>query len=250
MRVVPGTAWRHFVQHSPQSRSTIILEELAETCAKLARRIHASFPGRGIDDHARSFVERVNTIIKDGRRAVDAPKWLTRLSVFGGIAAVSLLVLASVLCVRRVGDIDNLPTYLSSLDAFFTVLAATVAGGITMRSIHHRVEQAQVLKKLDELRGVAHVTDMLQIAKCPTRLLYSDSSGGAEAGDLREMTEYLSYGAELQSLTAKVAAVYGRWCSDASVHAAIDGIERLCTDLERKSLQKVLLLEQIHQRRC
>ena len=238
------------MQHSPQSRSTIILEELAETCAKLARRIHASFPGRGIDDHARSFVERVNTIIKDGRRAVAAPKWFTRLSGFGCIAAVSLLALASVLGVRRVGDIDNLPTYLSSLDAFFTVLAATVAGGITMRSIHHRVEQAQALKKLDELRGVAHVTDMLQIAKCPTRLLYSDSSGGAEAGDVREMTEYLSYGAELQSLTAKVAAVYGRWCSDASVHAAIDGIERLCTDLERKSLQKVLLLEQIHQRRC
>ena len=141
------------MQHSPQSRSTIILEELAETCAKLARRIHASFPGRGIDDHARSFVERVNTIIKDGRRAVDAPKWLTRLSVFGGIAAVSLLILASVLCVRRVGDIDNLPTYLSSLDAFFTVLAATVAGGITMRSIHHRVEQTQALKNWTSCGG-------------------------------------------------------------------------------------------------
>jgi hypothetical protein len=232
-----------------QSRSTIILDELAETCAKLARRIHASFPDRGIDEHAQCFVERVKAIVKDGRRAVEAPQWLTRLSAIGGVAAVTILVLVSVLCVRRVGDIDNLPTYLSSLDAFFTVLAATIAGGLTMRSIRHRVEQTRALKKLDELRGVAHVTDMLQIAKCPTRLLYSDHSSEAEAEDIRQMTEYLSYGAELQSLTAKVAAVYGRWCSDASVHAAIDGIERLCADLERKSLQKVLLLEQIHQRR-
>lgn len=118
-----------------------------------------------------------------------------------------------------------------------------------MRSIGHRVEQNRALKKLDELRGVAHVTDTLQIAKCPTRLLYSDPSAGSAPGDVREMTEYLSYGAELQSLTAKVAAVYGRWCSDASDHAAIDGIGRLCADLERKSLQNVLLLEQIHQRR-
>jgi hypothetical protein len=237
------------VQHSPQSRSTIILEELAETCAKLARRIHVSFPGRGIDDHARCLVERVNSIVEEGRRAVEAPMWLTRLSAIGGVTAITLLVLVSVLCVRHVGDIDNLPTYLSSLDAFFTVLAATVAGGLTMRSIRHRVEQTRALKKLDELRGVAHVTDLLQIAKSPTLLLYSDPSTGSEVEDIRQMTEYLSYGAELQSLTAKVAAVYGRWCSDAAVHAAIDGIERLCTDLERKSLQKVLLLEQIHQRR-
>jgi hypothetical protein len=145
-----------------------------------------------------------------------------------------------------------LPTYLSSLDAFFTVLAATVAGGLTMRSIRQRTEQNLALKRLDELRGVAHVTDMLQIAKCPTRLLYSNPSTAASDTtlDVRQMTEYLSYGAELQSLTAKVAAVYGRWSSDATVHAAIDGIERLCADLERKSLQKILLLEQIHQRRC
>lgn len=238
------------MQQVNQLRSTIILEELAETCAKLAQRIHTSFPGRGIDDHARCFVDRVDTIVKEGRRAVEAPQWLTRLTAVGGVAAVSLLVLVSVLCVRRVGDIDNLPTYLSSLDAFFTVLAFTVAGGITMRSLRHRIERSRAFEKLDALRGVAHVTDMLQITKCPTRLLYRDPSAGSGLGDVRETTEYLAYGAELQSLTAKAAAVYGRWCSDASVHAAIDGIERLCADLERKSLQKVLLLEQIYQRRC
>lgn len=240
------------MQPANQQRSTIVLEELAETCGKLARRIHASFPGRSIDEHARCFVERVNGIVKEGRRAVEAPRWLGQISAIGGVAAVTLLVLTSVLCVRRVGDIDNLPTYLSSLDAFFTVLAATVAGGLTMRSIRQRVEQKLALKKLDELRGVAHVTDMLQIAKCPTRLLYSDPSTNTPDPtlDVRQMTEYLSYGAELQSLTAKVAAIYGRWNSDVTVHAAIDGIERLCADLERKSLQKVLLLEQIHQRRC
>lgn len=240
------------MQQVSHQRSTVILEELVETCEKLARRIHEAFPGRSIDDHAKCFAERVDAIVKDKGRAIKAPGWLQRISAVGGIAAVTLLILTSVLCVRRVGDIDNLPTYLSSLDAFFTVLAATVAGGLTMRSIRQRVEQNLAVKRLDELRGVAHVTDMLQIAKCPTRLLYSDPSTTIPdtALDVRQMTEYLSYAAELQSLTAKVAAVYGRWSTDAAVHAAIDGIERLCADLERKSLQKVLLLEQIHQRRC
>lgn len=239
------------MQQTNQQRSTIIVEELAETCEKLARRVHSAFPGRSIDEHAQAFVERVKGIVKEGGRGIQAPRWLQNVSAVGGIAAVTLLVITSVLCVRRVGDIDNLPTYLSSLDAFFTVLAATVAGGLTMRSIRQRVEQNLALGRLNELRGVAHVTDMLQIAKCPTRLLYSDPSSRApdNSCDVRQMTEYLSYAAELQSLTAKVAAVYGRWKSDATVHAAIDGIERLCADLERKSLDKVLLLEQIHQRR-
>ncbi|MGI9178594.1 MAG: hypothetical protein ACR2IT_12160, partial [Pirellulales bacterium] len=193
----------------------------------------------------------VNGIVTEGGSAIRAPRWLRNISAVGGIAAAALLVVTSVLCVRRVGDIDNLPTYLSSLDAFFTVLAATVAGGLTMRSIRQRYEQNLALQKLNELRGVAHVTDMLQIAKSPTRLLYSDTSSKSPEApwDVRQMTEYLSYGAELQSLTAKVAAIYGQWSTDATVHAAIDGIERLCADLERKSLQKVLLLEQIHQRR-
>lgn len=230
----------------------LVPSKLTDTCQDLADRIHAAFPGRGIDGHAQFFVDRVNDIVSRQRRAIEAPRWLINISAIGGIGAVTLLIVTSFLCVRRLGDIDNLPTYLSSLDAFFTVLAATVAGGLTMRSIRHRVEQGRALKELNKLRSYAHVTDMLQITKCPTRLLYSDESTRSmpdELCDVRSLTEYLSYGAELQSLTAKVAALYGDWISDAAVHAAINGIERQCADLENKSLQKVLLLEQIHQRR-
>lgn len=230
---------------------TLVPTQLAETCAALADRIHATFPGRGIDRHAQWFADHAERILAEGRRAIEAPAWLRRITDIGGIVAVTLLIVTSFLCVRRVGDIDNLPTYLSSLDAFFTVLAATVAGGFTMRSIRHRVEQNRALSELNKLRSFAHVTDMLQVSKCPTRLLYRESTGESDISDdaeVRRMSEYLAYGAEMQSITAKVAAVYGDWISDAVVHAAIDDIERLCADLENKSLQKVLLLEQIRQR--
>lgn len=78
--------------------------------------------------------------------------------------------------------------------------------------------------------------------------MYRESPGIGADADIRDMSEYLAYGAVMQSITAKVAAVYGDWVSDAVVHAAIDDIERLCADLENKSLQKVLSLEQIHRR--
>lgn len=239
------------MQRVASETPTLVPAQLAETCSALADRIHAAFPGRGIDSHAQWFSEHAARVLAEGRHAIEAPGWLRHITNIGGVAAVTLLIVTSFLCVRRVGDIDNLPTYLSSLDAFFTVLAATVAGGFTMRSIRHRVEQNRTLKELNKLRSFAHVTDMLQVSKCPTRLLYRESrgtSGSGEDAEVRRMSEYLAYGAEMQSITAKVAAAYGEWISDAVVHAAIDDIERLCADLENKSLQKVLLLEQIHQR--
>lgn len=239
------------MKRTASTTPTLRPAQLADTCIALADRIHRAFPDRGIDRHAQWFADYVPRVLDDGRRAIEAPAWLRYVSDIGGVVAVTLLVATSFLCVRRVGDIDNLPTYLSSLDAFFTVLAATIAGGLTMRSIRHREEQNRALRELNKLRSFAHVTDMLQVSKCPTRLLYGDASTADDAGDesdVRRMSEYLAYGAELQSLTGKVAAVYGDWISDAVVHAAIDNIERLCADLESKSLQKVLLLEQIHQR--
>jgi hypothetical protein len=239
------------MQRTASQTPTLVPSQLAATCTALADRIHASFPGRGFDRHAQWFAEHAERILAQGRSEIRAPAWLRRITDIGGVAAVTLLIVTSLLCVRRVGDIDNLPTYLSSLDAFFTVLAATVAGGFTMRSIRHRVEQNRALRELNKLRSFAHVTDMLQVSKCPTRLLYREqpnTPGLGDDDDVRRVSEYLAYGAELQSITAKVAAVYGDWISDAVVHAAIDDIEHLCADLENKSLQKVLLLEQIHQR--
>jgi hypothetical protein len=101
------------------------------------------------------------------------------------------------------------PAYLSR-DTFFTVLAATVAGGFTMRSIQRRIERNRAVRELNERRSFSHVTDMLQVARCPTRLLCSDASGSSGASNetnVRRMIEYVSYGVELQSITAKVAAL-------------------------------------------
>ena len=108
-----------------QHRSTIVLEDLAGTCGKLSRRIHTAFPGRSIDDHAKCFTERVDAIVKDGGRAIKAPRWLQRISAVaprrGLVVAISdfladpstwknplgsLAIRHSVLCVQVVDPRD------------------------------------------------------------------------------------------------------------------------------------------------
>lgn len=230
---------------------TLIPTELAAACSRLADRVHAWFPNRGIDRHAQWLAAHVAQVVADGRSAIEAPRWLRLISDIGGVAALVLLLATSFLCVRRVGDIDYLPTYLSSLDAFLTVLAATVAGGLTMRSVRQRVERDRAIRKLNTLRSFAHVTDMLQVSKCPTRLLFVSASELPVAGDDADapgMSRYIACCAEIMSMTGTVAALYGEWTSDALAHSAIDDVEQLCATLEGKSLQRVLLLEQMNQR--
>lgn len=234
------------VSDTPQ----LIPEQVAAACASLADRIHERFPHRGIDRHAHWFATYVSAVVADG--PMQLKRWL-RWFVSGAGAAVAFVLLFSpiVLFVRRMDVFEDLPTYLQSLDAFITVLAASVAGRVTWVAYLGYWERQQVLPKLNALRSFAHVTDMLQLSKSPVRVLFP---GGTPSGwsedhpDVISMSAYLSFCAELHSMTAKVAALYGEWTSDATVMAAIDDVEGLCATLENKSTQKILLLEQVNQR--
>ena len=99
------------MQRTASTTPTLRPSQLAATCVALADRIHVAFPDRGIDQHAQWFADYVPRILDHGRRAIEAPAWLRYLSDIGGIVAGTLLVVTSFLCVRRVGDIDNLPTF-------------------------------------------------------------------------------------------------------------------------------------------
>ena len=225
-------------------------EQVAAACASLASRIHERFPDRGIDQHAQWFAQHAARVVMDG--PLRMRHWLRLLvTTAGACVAFAILFSPVLLYVRRMDVFEDLPTYLQSLDAFITILAATVAGRVTWVAYVGYWERQQVLPKLNGLRSFAHVTDMLQLSKSPTRILFPTSS---ETGwdddhpDAVSMSAYLAFCAELHSMTAKVAALYGEWTSDATVMVAIDDVEDLCASLESKTSQKILLLEQLNQR--
>jgi len=189
-----------------------------------------------------------------GPREVSAPPSLRLVSWLGGLAVGSMLF-SPLYFVRRLDGLDQLPVFLSSLDALSTVLAASAAAFFTMRSIEHAYVRQRAISGLGTLRSFAHVTDMLQITKCPTHLLFPQGVArevDRTAADARDeataLTHYLTYCSELYALTAKVAVLYGDWTADAAVLDAIDDVDDLCMGLESKTTQKILLLEQLNQR--
>ena len=248
-----GFTWhahRGVAMRQDTDKPTLVADKLAASCRLLVNRIHERFPDRGIDVHANRLADYAERLIQSGSHSISAPVVLRIVSWMGGIAA-GLLLISPVYFVRRMDGIDVLPEYLQSLDACITVLAATVAGFFTMRSIEHGVIRRKALKGLHTLRSYAHVTDMLQISKSPTRLLFPmipTKSTLAEEETVMSMSRYLCYCGELYAMIAKLAAIYGEWTSDGEVLSAIDDVEGLCSSFENKTMQKILLLEQLSHR--
>ena len=248
-----GFTWhahRRLTMRQDTDKPTLVADKLAASCRLLVNRIHERFPDRGIDVHANRLADYAERLIQSGSHSISAPVVLRIVSWMGGIAA-GLLLISPVYFVRRMDGIDVLPEYLQSLDACITVLAATVAGFFTMRSIEHGVIRRKALKGLHVLRSYAHVTDMLQISKSPTRLLFPmipTKSTLAEEETVMSMSRYLCYCGELYAMIAKLAAIYGEWTSDGEVLSAIDDVEGLCSSFENKTMQKILLLEQLSHR--
>jgi len=237
----------------PSDSPTLNPDRLAETCRGLADRVATRFPGRGLARHAAWFADYAARVIAAGPQNISAPIGFRLVSWIGGVVTTCLLF-SPLFFVRRLDGLDQLPVFLSSLDAMLTVLAATVGGVFTMRSIEHSVVRRRALAGLHTLRSFAHVTDMLQTNKSPTRLLFPGSDADAAEpvpplkDDAASLSQYLTFCSELYALTAKVAAFYGEWTSDAVVLANVDDIEDLCNGLEGKTTQKLLLLEQLNQR--
>jgi hypothetical protein len=233
---------------------TLIPEKVAANCHLLSDRIHGRFPDRGLDRHAHWFAQYVDGLVGTGADNLAAPLLFRMVSWAGGVA-VGCLLFSPLLFVRRLDGLDQLPVFLSSLDALSTVLAASAAAFFTMRSIEHAAVRRRALAALGTLRSFAHVTDMLQITKCPTHLLFpagvageADRTAAAARDEPTALTHYLTYCSELYALTAKVAVLYGDWTADAAVLDAIDDVDDLCMGLESKTTQKILLLEQLNQR--
>jgi hypothetical protein len=230
--------------------STLEPARIASTAERLADRVHERFPDRGLAEQTRAFAVHARGVVQLGSAGIAAPVAVRIASWVGGVCAV-VLVISPFYVVETMSGIEVLPVFLQSLSALFTVLAATVAGFFTMRRVEQGLVRRRALAGLAVLSNLAHVTDMLQISKSPTKLLFPQEptpSSEPETDDAVAMSRYLAYCGELYALIAKVAVLYGEWTADAEVLASVHGVCELCSDLESKSTQKILLLEQLNQR--
>jgi hypothetical protein len=227
---------------------TLKPDRLLETQRKLAERIGKRFPNAGLREVANELARLVEEAAVRAE-AIRRPNWALR-------AGVALLALGALGLVLRLATSLEVRSDLKEAMGLFQFVEAVLracfffgAAVLFLVSLEIRMKRRRALAALHELRAIAHVVDMHQIAKDPEGLMRIGSSGPEAARQTtktpEELNRYLNYCNELLSIISKVAALYVQDFPDGPTVAAADQVENLCTGLSQRIWQKIMVLDSL-----
>lgn len=216
---------------------------IVETAERLRKRIAERFPGSGllgladsVAGLARSADEKSSKIAKP-HLPLRSAVWALAAILLGGVALTFFRVGAA-------PGFASLADLLQGVDAAVNIVLLLGAGILAVARLEESLRRKRALALVNELKELAHVVDMHQLAKDPETV-----TGGrrTESSPKRTMTRfelgrYLDYCSEMLSVLGKIAAIYGRRIQDPVVLEAVDSAEDLSTSLSGRIWQKIAIL--------
>ena len=167
------------------------------------------------------------------------------VAILGGLAGLAFVALVATQSIHpQMGN--EVFGIFQGIDAAMNIAVLAGAALFFAVSLEDRIKRRRSLRDLYVFRSIAHVIDMHQLTKDPGTLL---GRGPATASSPRrtmskyELTRYLDYCSEMQSLTGKLAALYAQNLPDPVVIDAVNDIEELTANFSRKVWQKISILE-------
>ncbi len=228
---------------------TLKPEKIIETQRLLRERIARRFPGSGLSGVA----AELQTVAEEA--AVRAEKIRKpNISLRISVALLLLSALASVFMMARSlqvrADLWEVMNLVQFIEAGLGAIVFLSVAVLFLMTLELRLKRSRALAAIHELRAIAHVVDMHQVAKHPDGLIHRGGPAVSPSPlrttkTLFELNRYLNYCTELLAIISKVAAIYIQGFPDANSVAAVDQIETLCSGLSQKISQKIIVLEQI-----
>jgi hypothetical protein len=222
--------------------------EIVDTAGNLARRIGVSFPGSGLSEVA-------GEVLQVGQEAAGLTRWLGRPQ-FGprALAGIAIAALVAGLAMALIGaqvslSVRGITELLQAIESGINDVVFIAVAVYFLWTLEARIKRRRALAAIHELRALAHIIDMHQLAKDPERL--SDAQRPEAPGSpVRaltpfELVRYLDYCTELLALLSKVAALYVQEFADPVTLGAVQEIEDLSSGLSRKIWQKIMILDRI-----
>ncbi len=221
-------------------------DRIADTLERLARRVAERFPGSGLSHVAIEVAEIGRAAGAHAARLRRPFYWLrvgVALAILAGIAAQ----IFSIKTVRLEFAATDALGLFQGLDAAVNLLILAAGAVWFLLTLEARVKRDRTLKRLHELRSLAHIVDMHQLTKDPTVILaahhHPTPSSPVRAMSQFELTRYLDYCSEMLALLGKLAAIYAESSQDPVVIEAVNDLETLTTNLGRKIWQKITIIQ-------
>jgi hypothetical protein len=220
-----------------------------QSVEELLERISIRFPQRGLRlvcndlsilvDEVSSASTRIQTRLRIAR--------LTSAVVMVLVVAATAVALAMATRDAFAGR-GSVSSTLDVLPLIETAINDLVFAGIAvffLWSFPERLQRAQLLNLLHQLRSTAHIIDMHQLTKDPEQLKPSfvSTSVTKPLGMTRDQLErYLDYCSEMLGLVGKAAALCAEESRDDVVLETVSRVEQLTVGLSRKIWQKISAL--------
>lgn len=229
---------------------------IIKTIAKLESRIRERFPDRGLVKVCGELL----TVAKESKervKAISKPDYKLRLlsTALMGLGVAALAFVASIIEYKN--STDNLFGVLEGIDSAFNILVLMGAVAIFLWGLEARHRRQKALEDLHKLRSIIHVIDMHQLTKDPSAKSFmsfaNKGDGDTPASPKRtmtshELTRYLDYCSEMQSLAGKVAALYAQGSGDAVVVETASDLGQVTTNMSAKIWQKIELVHRLEER--
>jgi hypothetical protein len=215
-------------------------EALLSTISTLENRILERFPTSGLGMVCQEF--RQQSIQAQRLVAqIARPIWPVRIFSF---ALIGMLFL-----VEKFASSEgfNLADLVQAIDAAVNELIFLSVALFFISGIETRLKRHIALKAMHRLRSLAHVVDMHQLTKDPTKILSPEKmdteSSPKEPMTTFELARYLDYCSEMLSLMAKTAALFAQNMDDSVILNSVNDIESLTQGMASKIWQKIMILD-------
>jgi hypothetical protein len=219
--------------------------KIVVTVTQLRDRIGERFPESSLGRLAEEFVLVATSACPECDWLARPNRWLRGLNT--GLIVLFLGVLGSILVNLRLSlKVDGISDFLQALDAGLNSLILLGGGIFFLFTLEVRLKRQRALKRIHELRSLAHIVDMHQLTKDPERLrrgLPDLPSSPHRSLTGNELIRYLDYCGEMLSLIGKVAALYVQRYDDPVVLSGVDQVEDLTTGLSRKIWQMIMIID-------
>ena len=221
---------------------------IAETADRLGKRIVERFPGSGLSGVAESLHAEVLAAGETARWLAKPQWWVRSIAVGTIVVMLAMVILTAWLMRGGVELFSSVADFLQGLDSAVNEFILIGAASYFLAGWETRRKRRRAIRALHALRSLAHIVDMHQLTKDPERLLtpaQSTPSSPARNFTAFELSRYLDYCSEMQSVISKAAALYVQNFDDPVTLAAVNDLELLTGSLSQKLWLKIDILERI-----
>jgi hypothetical protein len=224
---------------------TLDIGKVIETIRILDLRISDRFPDSGLS----KVCKELETLAEDTRERIEwitTPKMWIRIGIGSVILVMIGILLYTVSTFKVASGNFTVGDLVQISEAGINDVVLIGAAVFFLFSVENRVKRRRAVKVLYELRSIAHVIDMHQLTKDPSRKVSQNTAHSPKVNlTPLQLTRYLDYCSEMLSLTSKVAALYAQAIDDSVVLQTVNEVEELTTSLSQKIWQKIMVIKEL-----